>query len=281
MVHTIATSVEDGELPYFQRLWTELLAPGVDLRSKLERLFAEETDEFDMDTAYLSRIDRDAGTQRFEVVHGPHSDMAGATIQISDSFCRETISDSDGTVAISDAREEGYADHPACQKFGQECYLGTTVTVDGELYGTICFADTEPRDPPITDEEVALVEMYGQWATYALNQWSGPPTQDTAAPGEQGPLAPPRVDEMLDALAKQTRRFVLEYVRDATTEVSVDSLERLLDDDQGGPQLYHSHLPKLEAAGYVDWDRDAGTVARGPQFDEVEPFLQVLTECTG
>ncbi|NIC00136.1 GAF domain-containing protein [Halobacterium sp. R2-5] len=280
MAHTLSTQACGGELSYFQRLWAELLAPGVDLGTKLERLFAAETREFDMETAYLSRIDRDAGTQHLEVVHGPFAETTSTTVPLSESFCQETISDPDGTLVISDAHEDGYADHPAHRKFGLESYVGTTVTDDDELYGTLCFADTEPRDPPLTDEEVTLVEMYGRWATYEVNQWNGPAARDTAALGELEALAPSRVDEMLNALAKQTRRFVLQYVRDATTEVSVDSLERLLDDDQVGPQLYHSHLPKLEATGYVDWDRDAGTVAPGPQFDEIEPFLHVLAENT-
>jgi len=42
--------------------------------------------------------------------------------------------------------------------------------------------------------------------------------------------------------------------------------------------LRHNHLPKLEAHGLVEWNPDAGTVSRGPAFDEVEPALEVLAE---
>lgn len=41
-------------------------------------------------------------------------------------------------------------------------------------------------------------------------------------------------------------------------------------------ELYHSHLPKLEAEGIIEWDREAGTVSRGRTFQEIEPALRLL-----
>jgi hypothetical protein len=40
--------------------------------------------------------------------------------------------------------------------------------------------------------------------------------------------------------------------------------------------LRHVHLPKLDESDLVDWDEEAGTVARGPRYAEVEPFLELL-----
>lgn len=42
--------------------------------------------------------------------------------------------------------------------------------------------------------------------------------------------------------------------------------------------LCHTHLPKLEDAGLVEWDEDAETVSRGPKFEEIEPALRLLIE---
>ncbi|MFB6079513.1 MAG: hypothetical protein ABEJ81_00700 [Haloferacaceae archaeon] len=50
------------------------------------------------------------------------------------------------------------------------------------------------------------------------------------------------------------------------------------DPDRVGTELHHVHLPKLADAGYVDWDRDAGRVRRGPTYDEVEPLLRALID---
>lgn len=41
-------------------------------------------------------------------------------------------------------------------------------------------------------------------------------------------------------------------------------------------QLHHRHLPKLQRADLIEWDRDTGTVSRGPQFEDIEPALRLL-----
>lgn len=40
--------------------------------------------------------------------------------------------------------------------------------------------------------------------------------------------------------------------------------------------LHTVHLPRLDDAGYVDWDRTEGTVERGPRYEEVRALVQVL-----
>jgi hypothetical protein len=41
-------------------------------------------------------------------------------------------------------------------------------------------------------------------------------------------------------------------------------------------ELRHVHLPKLEAEDVIEWDSEAGTVSRGPSFEEIEPALRFL-----
>ncbi|WP_436926368.1 DUF7344 domain-containing protein [Halosimplex amylolyticum] len=43
-------------------------------------------------------------------------------------------------------------------------------------------------------------------------------------------------------------------------------------------RLHHVHLPKLAEADVVEWHRDRDVVARGPNFDDVEPMVTVLAE---
>jgi hypothetical protein len=41
-------------------------------------------------------------------------------------------------------------------------------------------------------------------------------------------------------------------------------------------RLHHSHLPKLESTGVVDWRRDANEIRTGRRFDELRPLLRLL-----
>ncbi|GGN97419.1 DUF7344 domain-containing protein [Haloarcula pellucida] len=43
-------------------------------------------------------------------------------------------------------------------------------------------------------------------------------------------------------------------------------------------ELYHTHLPKLAQAGLIEWDRDAGVVSRGPEFEQIRPMICLLAE---
>jgi len=98
-----------------------------------------------MNCAFLSHIDLETKTQRFEIVYGPHEVLkSDVPVPLSQSYCRKTITDPEGTMAVSDALAEGWEDDPAYETFGLRSYLGTRVSVDDELYGTLCFVDTAP-----------------------------------------------------------------------------------------------------------------------------------------
>jgi GAF domain-containing protein len=282
MVHSLCTTEQSNPLSHVQRLWSTVFASDVELEQKLERLFAEETDEFGMEGALFSRIDLDEETEQFEVVYGPHEDLtADATVPLSSTYCRKTITEPTGTMTVSDAPAEGWSDDPAYQRFGFGSYVGTTVRVDDELYGTLCFVKTAPRDQPIVDAEARLVELYGQWAAYELDQ-----RRDTSADVEietsDGPLvaSSSQLDTVMDILSRQARRRILLTLVDDTTENSVRALERAINEPNPRIQLYHVHLPRLEQADYIEWDRDSNTITRGKNFSEVESLLGLLSETT-
>ena len=43
-------------------------------------------------------------------------------------------------------------------------------------------------------------------------------------------------------------------------------------------ELHHNHLPRLAAAGYLEWNRRDDTVSRGPRFETIVPTIELLTE---
>ncbi|QLD87437.1 hypothetical protein HWV23_10675 [Natronomonas halophila] len=257
-----------------------MLAPNIDPKTRLERLLDHETTEFDLDYAFLSHIDLETETERFDIVHGTHERLnPGTTVPLSKTYCRKTIADPEGTMAVSDALAEGWADDPAYETFEFGSYLGTTISIDDELYGTLCFANTAAREEPIRDEEKTLIEMHGQWVAYTLALWDGPPIRETGIDTIEGrTISSEAIDSMMDALRKPTRRVVLMTLLGDTTETSIATLEQRINDKNARVRLLHSDLPKLANTGYIEWDDDSDTISKGPRFSEVEPLVQLLKE---
>ena len=51
--------------------------------------------------------------------------------------------------------------------------------------------------------------------------------------------------------------------------------------DEIAEELREVHLPALEEAGYIEWDREAGTIAPGPNFDEAAAHVADLPDPDG
>jgi hypothetical protein len=270
----------DRALPYFQRLGRTLFAPSVDPNTRLGELFERETVEFDMEYAFLSQIDRESESQRYKIVHGAHEILnSTTTVPLSKTYCRETIAHPEGTLAVSDAPAEGWRNDPAYELFGFGSYLGTTVSVAGKTYGTLCFADSTVRGEPFTENEKALVDMYGQWVGYMLSYCDESLTREACIDTIEGrAVSSDGIDSMMDVLSTHTRRVILMALLGDTTETSITTLERGPHRNINRIQLYHKHLPKLAESGYINWDDDADTISKGPKFSEVEPLVQLLNE---
>lgn len=109
-------------------------------------------------------------TQHIVRASGTHSLLQpGETCPLSESYCRKTIQ-GQSLLAVQDAPEEGWAEDPAYETFDLGSYIGAQILVEGELYGTLCFAATNPREDSFTERERTFVELMTQWASYELEQ---------------------------------------------------------------------------------------------------------------
>lgn len=94
-------------------------------------------------------------------------------------------------------------------------------------------------------------------------------------------------DEMLLALADVHRRRLLVALLDHDERAEDDT--RVPEDVHTGESdlerlrilLFHVHLPKLDDAGFVRWERATGTVESGPRLEEIRPFLELMDEKAG
>jgi predicted transcriptional regulator len=86
-----------------------------------------------------------------------------------------------------------------------------------------------------------------------------------------GVLSHPHRRRILRTIAEANPRQIDEFTPE---EFGADGRDL----DRFRLELYHVHLPKLADAGYIDWDRSAGTVCRGPNYEEIEPTLDLLLD---
>lgn len=89
-------------------------------------------------------------------------------------------------------------------------------------------------------------------------------------------------NEVFHAMAHPERRELLVALAEhnSRTDTSLHIPDDLSIEDQDSEslhiRLHHNHLPRLEAAGFIRWDRDTQQVTAGQQFDALRPFLSVL-----
>lgn len=96
-------------------------------------------------------------------------------------------------------------------------------------------------------------------------------------PDQFATLSSAAVDKQLSAVSNQYRRTVLIQVKRGDIEYVAD----LLSHERGHfkrteQQLFHTHLPKLAQAGYIEWDQKTGRIDRGEKFHEIIPVLEML-----
>ena len=79
---------------------------------------------------------------------------------------------------------------------------------------------------------------------------------------------------------ERMRRRLLMTLLDHNPEDEASLPDDLTTDDEELKEMLikmtHTHLPKLESAAVIEWDRDSNVVRRGPQFEELRPLLELI-----
>lgn len=99
------------------------------------------------------------------------------------------------------------------------------------------------------------------------------------------------LDIVFEIIRNERRRLVLQYLEDTEAEtvalgdlaehiaaIENDTTEQALSAQQRKRVyvgLYQCHLPKMANSGIVEFDKNRGTIAQGPNVDQLEPYLNV------
>ena len=161
-----------------QRLYAITADPDLSFDEKVDEVLALGSYRLGLENGFLARIDE--GEDRFEITHAATDGeriRAGATAPLSETYCRRTL-EADGVFGFTDATADADAvdptdrpiDDETYERWDLDCYLGGTITVDDERYGTLCFVDDAARETSFTPAERSFVELATQWVSYELER---------------------------------------------------------------------------------------------------------------
>ncbi|ODR83267.1 hypothetical protein BG842_09920 [Haladaptatus sp. W1] len=91
------------------------------------------------------------------------------------------------------------------------------------------------------------------------------------------------LDDVFDVLANRYRRRLLfalidHNAQDDSTRVSADVT---IEDENANHlkiQMVHTHLPKLDERGLIEWNRDSNQVEKGARFEDIRPLLELIRD---
>ena len=86
----------------------------------------------------------------------------GQEFDIGVTYCNITLSGS-GVVAITTMGESPYATHPCYKAFKLEAYIGASIFVDGQLFGTVNFSSPNPYDREFDNTDREFMALLARW----------------------------------------------------------------------------------------------------------------------
>jgi len=139
-----------------------------DVEEAVRRALAAGRERLDADVGFFTRIED--GTQFIEVSVGDHPGLQpGDTCPFDRAYCRRTV-EIDGQLSVQDAAASEAISQVAYETFQLGAYIGSKVVLEGEVYGTICFADRGSRAEPFSEAEELFVELIARQTGQALER---------------------------------------------------------------------------------------------------------------
>lgn len=146
----------------------QLMVTDGSFAERLHEVLSLGSDRLDLPYGFVTAIDD--GQQEVLDAIGDHELLQpGQSAPLLQTYCRRTLA-ADGLVTIADAVAAGWENDPAFETFDLGSYIGAPIRIDGDHYGTLCFASGTPR-AEFGDEETLFVEFAAAWAGWELERY--------------------------------------------------------------------------------------------------------------
>ena len=140
--------------------------PGTDPEETTFLALEKGRENLSFEKATLGRID---GSHLLLEVRSPAADGSQVSHPLSETYGGLSIQSRD-VIAIPKMSASPYASEPCFLRFGYESFIGTTVLVEGRVYGTLEFFSTSAREKPFDEAEIEFVRLLARLLGSVLNR---------------------------------------------------------------------------------------------------------------
>lgn len=149
------------------RLYLLTVDSSTSLDEKISEVLRLGLSYFCLDLGLVSKIDN----RHYEVLHcEPQGQVIpGQICDYPKTWCSEVFG-SAGVKAWHAAKQDKLALHSLCDDVPLNSYIGTTIYVNGEAYGTLAFTQEQPRLRPFSNREKLLLSLMAQWLSSEITR---------------------------------------------------------------------------------------------------------------
>lgn len=141
----------------------EIIRKDTPFEQKAEEALTLGTQYLGVDNGHLTRIDQQTDHWQAIVSTDPEDGEypPGLELDLRTTYCRRTLAE-DTQIVLNDAPNQGWEDDAAFETHGLHCYIGTTIILDEEPYGTVCFVSSDAKEAEFSDGETMFAELITQ-----------------------------------------------------------------------------------------------------------------------
>lgn len=142
---------------------------GPDMGERMRRALRIGLNYLDMDLGIISQLENTIYSIRWAQSNQDIPVTENQTLSLEDTYC-QFLFENNGELSIEHMGKSRYADHKAYQLHQLESYLGSLLTANGQVIGTLNFTAKNPRRRPFDDGERLFMRLLCRWVAAELER---------------------------------------------------------------------------------------------------------------
>ena len=144
-----------------RRLYEIANAANVSFDTRIHELLRHACDRLGVANGAVTRRVQDAVELIY--VHSPAGELVeSARVPLRDAYCTVAF-DADEPIGIEHVGRSEMNRHPGYRTLGLECYFGTRIMVNDEVFGALCFVAKEPLSGSFNEADRDFIKLLSAW----------------------------------------------------------------------------------------------------------------------